>query len=65
MNEADRQRELNRIRMERYRKDKTTISITTTKEIKEALYRMADEQGYASFKEFIEALAKGYEKIEK
>ena len=65
MDEAERQRELNRIRMERYRRNKTTISITTTKEVKDALYQMAEEQGYATFKEFIEALAKGYEKIEK
>lgn len=56
----DKARDQARERQERYRKDKVQVSFTTTEEVRSALRKLAEEQGYSTVRGFMEALALGY-----
>ncbi|WP_339118997.1 hypothetical protein [Halomonas sp. BMC6] len=62
---SDKERAQSRARSGRYREGKTTLSFTTTPEIKESLKSMAEKYGYKSIREFMEALALGHAELDK
>tara|TARA_B100000929_G_scaffold258856_1_gene222316 strand:+ start:791 stop:1000 length:210 start_codon:yes stop_codon:yes gene_type:complete len=62
---SDKERAQSRERSGRYREGKTTVSFTTSPEIKESLKAMADKYGYKSIREFMEALALGHAELDK
>ncbi|BBI61621.1 hypothetical protein HSBAA_29270 [Vreelandella sulfidaeris] len=53
-----RQREQARLRRARYREGKVNVAFATSVENRDALLEIAEDYGYPSIKELLEALAK-------